>query len=98
MNNPEKTQTQMPLFEREDMQKIGEEQLGGVVGGVLRTPGRGVLQRSNSAPGRLQGNTYPTPHNTPSPTPPPSSSSHSQGDVASIASPDSILDRYVHIH
>ena len=62
MNNSEQPQ---PLLEREDIQEVGEKQLEDVSGGVLMTPGRGILQRSHSAPGRLQGNHYLTPTASP---------------------------------
>lgn len=99
MNGPAKIQLRLPLSQREDLQEGGEELLEDVRGGVLpegviMTPGRGVLQRSNSAPGRLQGHYYPTPHNSPSPSP----SSSSSGDIGNIAGNlDSVLDRYVRI-
>src|SRR5690242_6415834 len=70
MNDHEKPQPLLPLSEGEEMQDVGEEQLEDVNGGrypqgVLMTPGRGILQRSYSAPGQLQGNHYITPTGSP---------------------------------
>lgn len=62
------------LKEREGIQEVGEEQLEDISGGLLDTPGRGVLRRSDSAPGLLQGNQYPgevlTLPNSPTPSSP----------------------------
>ena len=85
MNDPI-DQPLLPLSEREDIQEVGEEQLedisgGGIPEGVLNTPGRGVLQRSDSAPGRLQGNRYLGEVFTP-PTASPTNSSIGSSDLS----------------
>jgi hypothetical protein len=63
MGNPNKQQ-QMPFPKIENIQEIGEELLEYIIGGTLSegilTPViRAVLRRTESAPGRLQGNKYP---------------------------------------
>ena len=69
--NDQIDQPQQSLFERDGIQEVGEEQLEDISGGVLNTPGRGSrLERTNSAPGRLQGNPEASLPHSPAPSSP----------------------------
>jgi hypothetical protein len=69
--NDQIDQPQKSLFEREGIQEVGEELLEAISGGVLDTPGRGArFERTNSAPGRLQGNPEGSLPNSPAPSSP----------------------------